>query len=179
MDSIGMVFLQSAIKRVKYYKQLGDSSFNQLEEKDFYFQPNLTSNSLAVIIQHMSGNMLSRWTNFLLEDGEKSWRNRDAEFEDQHYSKQQLLELWEKGWNCFTGILESLKESDLLQTIYIRREPLIVVDAINRQLAHYPYHVGQIIYIAKIIRDQQWKSLSIEKNKSDDYNALMAKNARS
>ena len=179
MDTIGTVFLQSAIKRVKYYKQLGDSSFNQLEEKDFYFQPNLTSNSLAVIIQHLSGNMLSRWTNFLLEDGEKNWRNRDTEFEDQHYSKQHLLELWEKGWNCFLGTLESLKESDLLQTIYIRREPLIVVDAINRQLAHYPYHVGQIIYIAKIIRDQQWKSLSIEKNKSDDYNALMAKNARS
>lgn len=179
MDTIGMVFLQSAIKRVKYYKQLGDSSFNQLEEKDFYFQPNLTSNSLAVIIQHMSGNMLSRWTNFLLEDGEKSWRNRDTEFEDQHYSKQQLLKLWEKGWNCFIGTLEDLKESDLLQTIYIRREPLIVVDAINRQLAHYPYHVGQIIYIAKLIRDQQWKSLSIEKNKSGDYNAMMAKNAKS
>src|SRR5690606_33818288 len=104
-----------------YYKQLGDSSFNQLEEKDFYFQPSRASNSLAVIIQHMSGNMLSRWTNFLLEDGEKSWRNRDTEFEDQHYSKQQLLELWEKGWNCFLGTLESLKESDLSQIIYIRR----------------------------------------------------------
>ena len=178
MDTIGAGFLQSVIKRVKYYKQLGDSSFIQLEEKDFYFQPNSTSNSLAVIIQHMAGNMLSRWTNFLLEDGEKIWRNRDTEFEDQHYSKEQLLELWEKGWNCFLGTLESLKESDLLQTIYIRSEPLIVVDAINRQLAHYPYHVGQIIYIAKIIRDQQWKSLSIEKNKSSDYNAMMAKNAR-
>ncbi len=178
MDTIGAVFLQSAIKRVKYYKQLGDSSFHQLEEKDFYFQPNRTSNSLAVIIQHMSGNMLSRWTNFLLEDGEKNWRNRDIEFEDQHHSKDQLLALWEKGWNCFLGTLESLKELDLLQTIYIRSEPLIVVDAINRQLAHYPYQVGQIIYIAKIVKDQQWKSLSIEKNKSNDYNAMMVKNAK-
>lgn len=175
MDTIGTVFLQSAIKRVKYYKQLCDDSFSQLDEQDFYFQPGTCSNSLAVIIQHLSGNMLSRWTRFLSEDGEKSWRNRDTEFEDQHYSKEQLLELWEKGWHCFLSALENLNDSDLLLTIYIRNEPLVVVDAINRQLSHYPYHAGQIVYIAKMIKDQQWKSLSIEKNKSEEYNSMMAK----
>ena len=178
MDTIGTVFLQSAIQRVRYYKHLCDSGFKQLDDKDFYFQPNSSSNSLAIIMQHLSGNMLSRWTNFLLEDGEKSWRNRDIEFGDQHYPRQQLMELWEKGWNCFLSALESLKDSDLLQTIYIRREPLMVVDAINRQLAHYPYHAGQIVYIAKMIKDQQWKSLSIEKNKSEEYNVMMAKKVK-
>ncbi|HTN07399.1 DUF1572 family protein [Agriterribacter sp.] len=177
MDTTGSVFLQSAIKRVNYYKQLSERTFDQLEEKDFYFQPNGISNSLAVIIQHMSGNMLSRWTHFLTEDGEKSWRSRDTEFEDQHYSKQQLMVLWEKGWLCFTGTLESLQDNDLLKTVYIRKEPLLVIDAINRQLAHYPHHAGQIIYIGKIIKGTEWKSLSIEKNKSEDYNAMMAQKA--
>lgn len=175
MDTTGSVFLQSAIKRVNYYKQLGERTFDQLVEKDFYFQPNGVSNSLAVIIQHMSGNMLSRWTNFLTEDGEKSRRNRDTEFENQHYSKQQLMERWEKGWHCFTGALENLQDHDLLKTVYIRKEPLLVIDAINRQLAHYPYHTGQIIYIGKIIKGAGWKSLSIEKNKSEDYNAMTAR----
>ena len=145
----------------------------QLEEKDFYYQPDASSNSLAVIIQHMSGNMLSRWTNFLTEDGEKTWRNRDTEFNDQHYGKKELLKIWENGWNCFLGALESLEEDDLLKTIYIRGEPLIVVDAINRQLAHYPHHVGQIIYIGKMLKGTNWKSLSIEKGKSDDFNKKM------
>lgn len=173
MDTIGSAFLQSAIKRVKYYKQLSERTFDQLEEKDFYFRPNSVSNSLAVIIQHMSGNMLSRWSNFLSEDGEKSWRNRDTEFEDRHYSRQELMERWEKGWNCFTDTLESLKEHDLLKTVYIRNEPLLVIDAINRQLAHYPHHAGQIVYIGKIIRGEEWKSLSIEKNGSEAYNIMM------
>ncbi|HRN55759.1 MAG TPA: DUF1572 family protein [Agriterribacter sp.] len=173
MDTTGSAFLQSAIRRVKYYKQLGERTFNQLEDKDFYFQPNGISNSLAVIIQHMSGNMLSRWTHFLSEDGEKSWRNRDTEFEDAHYSRLELMERWEKGWSCFISALESLKDQDLLKTVHIRKEPLLVIDAINRQLAHYPYHAGQIIYIGKMIKGAGWESLSIEKNRSEDYNAMM------
>ena len=175
MDTIGNAFLQSAIKRVKYYKQLSERTFEQLEENDFYFRPNSVSNSLAVIIQHMSGNMLSRWSNFLSEDGEKSWRNRDMEFEDRHYSRQELMECWEKGWNCFTDALESLKEEDLLKTVYIRSEPLPVIDAINRQLAHYPHHAGQIIYVGKIIRGEQWENLSIERNRSEAYNTMMTR----
>jgi hypothetical protein len=173
MDTLGNIFLASAISRVNYYKQLADKTFAQLEEKDFYYSPNEASNSLAVIIQHMSGNMLSRWTNFLTQDGEKPWRNRDTEFSANNYNRRALIEFWEKGWDCFLGALKQLNENDLLKTIYIRNEPLIVIDAINRQLAHYPHHVGQIIYIGKLIRNEQWQSLSIEKGQSVAFNNMM------
>ena len=170
MASLGTVYLDTAIKRLRYYKQLGDKTFDQLSDPEFHFTPNTASNSIAVIIQHMSGNMLSRWTNFLTEDGEKQWRQRDEEFEAHNYSKQQLLELWEKGWACFFDALLSLKEDDLLKTVHIREEPLSVIDAINRQLAHYPHHIGQILYIGKMIKDDGWKNLSIAKGKSTEYN---------
>lgn len=168
--SIGATYLQTAIKRLRYYKELGEKTFGQLTDAELHFMPNAASNSIAVIVQHMAGNMLSRWTNFLTEDGEKPWRQRDEEFEVHDYSKQQIVELWEKGWACFLNALTPLTEDDLLKTIYIREEPLLVIDAINRQLAHYPYHVGQIIYIGKLIKDTGWQSLSIEKGKSEDYN---------
>lgn len=168
--NLGTDFLNSAIKRLSYYKELGDKTFAQLNDADFHYQPNDASNSIAVIIQHMAGNMLSRWTDFLTTDGEKNWRNRDTEFEAQQLSKQQLIELWNKGWQCFLGALQSLTADDLLKTIYIRSEGLLVVDAINRQLAHYPYHVGQIIYVAKIITNSNWQNLSVAKGQSDEYN---------
>ncbi len=170
MDSIEKNFLQSAVKRVAYYKELGDKTFNQLSEADFHFVPNKENNSIAIIIQHVAGNMLSRWTDFLTTDGEKDGRNRDAEFEEQHLSKQQLIDFWEKGWACFLNSLHALTADDLLKTIYIRQEAILVTDAINRQLAHYPYHIGQIIYIGKIIKDQHWQSLSIAKGNSQQYN---------
>ncbi|MEI9944525.1 MAG: DUF1572 family protein [Chitinophagaceae bacterium] len=170
MNTIGKEFLQTVIKRVKYYKDLGDKTFDQLNDSDFHFQPNEASNSIAVIIQHMAGNMLSRWTNFLNEDGEKEWRQRDDEFSVHNYTKQQLLEIWEKGWKCFIDALEALQEDDLLKTITIRKEELSAIDAINRQLAHYPHHVGQIIYIGRIIKNQDWKNLSIPKGQSVQYN---------
>lgn len=174
MNSLGSIFLESAITRVNYYKILAEKTFSQLEDKDFYYQPNLQSNSIAIIIQHISGNMLSRWTNFLTEDGEKPWRSRDKEFNDQGLSRAQLMEIWEKGWNCFIGALQNLKEGDLTKTIHIRNEPIIVADAINRQLAHYPHHVGQIVYMGKMLRGDKWQSLSIAKGKSDDYNQMMS-----
>ena len=166
MSTIGKEFLNTVIRRLKYYKDLGDKTFEQLSDADFHYQPNEESNSIAIIIQHMAGNMLSRWTNFLKEDGEKEWRQRDDEFEIHTYNKQQLLELWEKGWTCFLNAIEPLTKKDLKKTIYIRKEPLTVIDAINRQLAHYPYHTGQIIYIAKIIKNKSWKNLSIPKGDS-------------
>ena len=171
MSFVGKEFITSATKRLKYYKDLGDKTFAQLNDWDFHYQPNEESNSIAIIIQHMAGNMLSRWTNFLTEDGEKEWRQRDDEFAIHEYKKEQLLELWEKGWACFLDALESLKKKDLKKTIYIRLEPLSVIDAINRQLAHYPYHVGQIIHIAKIIKGKNWSNLSIPKGQSQTYNA--------
>jgi Protein of unknown function (DUF1572) len=168
--SLANSFLQSSIKRLTYYKELGDKTFAQLHDADFYFQPNEESNSIAIIIQHVAGNMLSRWTDFLTTDGEKDWRNRDIEFEEQHLSKQQLIDLWQKGWQCCLGALKTLTDDDLLKTIYIRSEGLLVVDAINRQLAHYPYHVGQIIYAAKIIANTNWQNLSIAKGQSTQFN---------
>ncbi|HEX7844416.1 MAG TPA: DUF1572 family protein [Chitinophagaceae bacterium] len=170
MSSIGKEFLATAIRRVKYYKELGDKTFEQLADPDFHVQPSSESNSIAVIIQHTVGNMLSRWTNFLTEDGEKEWRNRDDEFEVHTYSKQQLLDLWEKGWSCFLSALESLQEDDLLKMIHIRQEALTVVDAINRQLAHYPYHIGQIVYVGRMLKNDSWKNLSIPKGHSSQYN---------
>jgi len=170
MNSIGKEFLETAIRRLKSYKDLGDKTFVQLQEADFHYQPNEESNSIAIIVQHMAGNMLSRWTNFLTEDGEKEWRQRDEEFGQLNFSQQQLLELWEKGWACFFSALESLQEEDLLKIIYIRKEPLTVIDAINRQMAHYPSHVGQIIYIGRVIKNKDWKSLSIPKGQSLQYN---------
>lgn len=163
-------FLVTAIKRLKYYKDLADKTFAQLTAEQLHYQPNEESNSIAVIVQHLSGNMLSRWTHFLTEDGEKEWRQRDDEFEVHNYTKEQVLEVWEKGWDCFLTTLSSLTEHDLLKTVTIRQEPLSVTDAILRQLAHYPYHVGQIVYIGKMIKDRDWTSLSIPKGHSDQYN---------
>jgi hypothetical protein len=168
--SLGKVYIDTVIKRLRYYKKLADQTFDQISDNDFHFAPNEASNSIAMIIQHMAGNMISRWTNFLTEDGEKEWRQRDAEFEAQNYSRNELLDLWEKGWNCVFDTLASLNEDDLLKTVTIRQEPLTVVDALNRQLAHYPHHIGQIIYVGKIIKNEEWKSLSIPKGKSDEYN---------
>ena len=170
---IETLFLESVIKRFKEYKALGDKTFEQLNDADMLFQPNEASNSIAVIIQHLHGNMLSRWTGFLTEDGEKEWRNRDEEFEAHNFSKQQLLEKWNEGWNVFLHALESLKEEDLLKTITIRTQPLTVVDAINRQMAHYSYHVGQIVYIGKWIKSNEWTSLSIPKGSSQQFNRDM------
>lgn len=169
--SIGNDYLETSTRRLKYYKDLGDKTFAQLNDWDFHYQPNDESNSIATIIQHLAGNMLSRWTNFLTEDGEKEWRKRDEEFEVHQYTKQQLIDLWEKGWTCFMDTLSSLKKKDLKKTVTIRQEELTVIDAINRQLAHYPYHIGQIIFLAKIIKNKNWQNLSIPKGDSKAYNS--------
>jgi hypothetical protein len=172
---IGTFYLESAIKRFKEYKGLGDKTIEQLEDAEMHFQPNAASNSIAIIIQHMYGNMLSRWTNFLSEDGEKEWRKRDEEFEESKLSKEDLIKRWEEGWSVVLDTLEQLSSDDLLKTIYIRKQPLTVVDAINRQLAHYCGHVGQIIYLGKIIKSESWQTLSIPKNGSKAFNDRLMK----
>jgi hypothetical protein len=168
-------FLQFAIKKFKSQQQLGEKTFAQLDEKDLLFKPSKESNSIAVIVQHMSGNMLSRWTNFLTEDGEKSWRERDKEFEDVLVIKEDILNAWHKGWQCVFNAVENLKPEDVMKTITIRSEQLPVMDAIIRQVDHYGYHVGQIVYIGRIIKDEAWQSLSIPKNKSKEFNDAMNK----
>ena len=164
-------FLQSAIKQFQYYKLLGEKTFDQLNEEKLFWQYNNESNSIYVIVKHLNGNMLSRWTDFLTSDGEKEWRKRDNEFENDNPSKQQLLQLWNDGWNCLFNTLDSLTTDDLEKTIYIRNQGQTVVEAINRQLCHYSYHVGQIVFLGKMICNEDWKSLSIPKNQSQQYNA--------
>jgi hypothetical protein len=164
-------YLISAGKQFRYYKMLGEKAIAQLEPEQLFTTPNEDSNSIAVIVQHLRGNMLSRWTDFLSSDGEKTWRNRDGEFENVLKDKDALMKAWEEGWKCLFDTLDSLKPEDLSKTIYIRNEGCMVIDAINRQLAHYPYHVGQIVYIAKMVKKTGWDSLSIPKNKSAEFNA--------
>ncbi|AZB19827.1 DUF1572 domain-containing protein [Chryseobacterium indologenes] len=161
------------VKRFRYYKSLGDQSFEQLSDQQICWQYNEESNSIAVIVNHIAGNMLSRWTDFLTEDGEKSWRNRDEEFINTPKTKEDVIEFWEKGWRCLFNALEQITDENLYSTIYIRGEAHPVIDAILRQLAHYPYHIGQIVYIAKMIKNEDWKTLSIPRNKSQEYNAEM------
>lgn len=170
---IEQIFLDSIINRFKEYKSLGEKTFAQLNDQEMNVRPNEASNSIAVIIQHLHGNMLSRWTNFLTEDGEKTWRQRDEEFEIHSFSNQELIEKWNEGWKVFLDTIESLTAEDLSKTITIRSQPLNVVDAINRQLAHYSYHVGQIVYLGRWIRNSDWRSLSIPKGQSVPFNEKM------
>lgn len=164
--SIGNDYLNTAIRRLKYYRDLGEKALEQLSEEQFHYSPNSTVNSVAITIQHLAGNMMSRWTNFLTEDGEKDWRERDEEFESHAQSKAALMAIWHQGWDLFLQTLEGLEKKDLKKIVSIRKEPLTVIDAINRQMAHYPYHIGQIITMAKIIKAEDWQNLSIPKKAS-------------
>ena len=166
-----MSYLESVKKQFLYYKTLGEKAFEQLEPEQLFVSVNENTNSIAVIVKHLSGNMLSRWTDFLTTDGEKDWRNRDDEFEATIQTKEELLAFWNKGWDCFLHTLDSLETNHLSQIIYIRNEGHTVTEAINRQLAHYPYHIGQIVFFAKLLKSGEWDSLSIPKNKSTAYNA--------
>ncbi|RVU90454.1 DUF1572 domain-containing protein [Flavobacterium columnare] len=164
------LYLESVKKQMLYYKTIADKAIAQLESEQLFTTPHENTNSIAIIIQHIAGNMISRWTDFLTSDGEKEWRNRDAEFENHLISKETLLILWEKGWKCFFNTINTLKPDNLNQIIYIRNEEQTVIDAINRQLAHYPYHIGQIVFYAKMIKNEHWDNLSIPKNQSKEYN---------
>ena len=164
-------YLESVKKQFLYYKMLGEKAINQLEPEQLFVMVNEDTNSIATIVKHLSGNMLSRWTDFLTTDGEKEWRNRDSEFEESMNSKEEMLAVWEKGWNCFFDTLNSLEPNQLDTIIYIRNEGHTVIEAINRQLAHYPYHIGQMVFIGKMRCDDQWTSLSIPKGNSTTYNA--------
>ena len=165
------IYLESVKKQFLYYKLLGEKAINQLAEEQLFLALNDDTNSIALIVKHLSGNMLSRWTDFLTTDGEKDFRNRDAEFENNWNTKDEVMSNWDKGWNCFLNALESLQPEQLNTIIYIRNEGHTVMEAINRQLAHYPYHIGQIVFSAKQLKNGDWESLSIPKNKSQSYNS--------
>jgi hypothetical protein len=171
-------YLTSAKKQLQYYKSVGEKTITQLKDEDLFWVYNEESNSIAIIVQHLWGNMLSRWTDFLTSDGEKEWRDRDLEFESVINTKEELMEKWNAGWQCMFDALDSLKPEDWNKTIYIRNEPHSVVDAVNRQLAHYPYHIGQIVFIGKMAASG-WKALTIPKGNSQAFNAEMFKKSTS
>lgn len=163
-------YLNSIKKQFEYYKTLGEKTFDRLDDNDFSWQFNDESNSIATIVNHLSGNMKSRWTGFLISDGEKEWRNRDLEFESARKTKEELLSKWNEGWECLFNALHSINEHNLDTEIYIRNQSHSIIEALNRQFAHYSYHIGQIVYIGRMIKDKDWKSLSIPKGKSSDFN---------
>ena len=164
-------YLESVRKQFLYYKTLGEKAMHQLAPEQLFVMTNDDTNSIAMIVKHLAGNMLSRWTDFLTTDGEKEWRNRDSEFENDLQTPEQVWALWNQGWACFLAALDSLSAQQLDQIIYIRNEGHTVMEAINRQLAHYPYHVGQMVFYAKQLKATPWESLSIPRNASGSYNA--------
>lgn len=164
-------FLSSARQQFAYYQLLGEQALAQIPDEQLFWQPNAASNSLATIVKHLSGNMLSRWTDFLTTDGEKPWREREAEFDNDLTTRAEVMARWQAGWQCLFAALDTLTPSDLERLIYIRNQGHTVLEAINRQLAHYPYHVGQIVFIARLAADGAWQSLSIPRGNSAAYNA--------
>jgi len=165
-------YVESAKKQFAYYKQLGERTIHQLSDEELFWQYNPASNSIAIIVKHLWGNMLSRWTDFLTTDGEKDWREREAEFKASDLeNRSDLLEKWEEGWQRLFTALDSLTPENFETTIYIRNMGHTVPEAINRQLAHYAYHVGQIVYIGRMQKGESWQSLSIPKGQSAAYNA--------
>ena len=163
-------FLESSRKLFRYYKSLGEKAIEQLTDLQVLQKPNDASNSIALIVHHLSGNMLSRFTDFLTTDGEKPWRDREAEFDEAYSDKAAMMQAWNKGWDCLLTAVDSLQPEDLSKIIYIRNEGQTVLEAIQRQLAHYPHHIGQILYQAKILKGNDFKSLSIPKGDSADFN---------
>lgn len=164
-------FLASIRSLFRYYKSLGDKAIAQLDDQQLRQPPDAHSNSVAIIVKHMAGNMLSRWTDFLTTDGEKPWRNREDEFVDSITNKGALLAYWEQGWSCLFQAIDGLTAKDLERIVYIRNEGHTALEAINRQLAHYAYHIGQIVFLAKSIKGESWQSLTIPKGASASFNS--------
>lgn len=166
-------------KLFHYYKGLGERAMDQVSDKDLFWNYDSNSNSIAIIVKHISGNMLSRWSYFLNSDGEKDWRDRDSEFEYDIGSRKELLEVWNKGWECLFNTLDDLKPSDMSSIVYIRNNGHSVSEALNRQLAHYASHIGQIIFLSKMITKDEWQTLSIAKGASKEFNSVsFSKNTR-
>lgn len=170
MSNAAENFQAISSKMFQYYKSLADKAMAVLTEEEIHYQPNQTSNSIAILVKHMSGNMSSRFTDFLTSDGEKEWRNRDDEFVDTYANKEDMLADWEKGWACLFAALADTTGECMTDLVYIRNEGHTVLEAITRQVAHYAYHTGQIVYLSKILRDEQWQTLSIARGGSAAFN---------
>ena len=159
---------------LRYYKKLGERAMAQCPDEGLFATLDAQSNSIAIIVKHMAGNMRSRWMDFLTTDGEKPDRNRDTEFENPPKTRAELMQTWERGWRYVFDALEPLTDADLTRTVTIRTEPHSVMQAINRQVAHYSYHVGQIVYLARHVAGDKWQTLTIPKKKSAEFNRKVA-----
>jgi hypothetical protein len=168
-------YLEEAIRQMKGHKRLGEGALAQLSDEQFFVTLDPESNSVAIVVKHLAGNMRSRFTDFLTSDGEKPDRHRDSEFElSSATTRAEVMQWWEAGWKIVLDALTALKPEDVSRTVYIRHEPHSVLQAINRQIAHYAYHVGQIVFLAKHMRSTEWKNLSVPRGQSEQFNARMA-----
>ena len=162
-------YVEDSLAIFRYYKGLAERAMEQLADEQLFVSLDEEANSIAIVVKHMAGNMRSRWTDFLTTDGEKPDRNRDTEFEAPPTTRQGLLKMWEDGWQCVFHALEPLSDADLTRTITIRGEAHSVMQAINRQVAHYAHHAGQIVFLAKHLAHDRWKSLSVPRNRSAEF----------
>jgi len=168
-------YLTSERSELTRYKTMAEKTFDQLDDEQLFWRQSESDNSIAFIAKHIVGNMRSRWTNFFTEDGEKTWRNRDTEFEGPYANRQEMLTAWQKAWEILFSVIDSVDESNYDNTVNIRGEAHTIPAALNRQLAHYASHVGQIVFLGKMLKGKRWTSLSIPKGKSDAFNATMFK----
>ena len=167
-------YLKDSIASFRNYKKMAERALAQISDEEFFKTVDAESNSLAVIVKHVAGNQRSRWSDFLNSDGEKDFRNRDTEFEMIGDTRESLMDFWENGWRTLFSALEPLTAKDFSNTILIRGEPHTVVEAINRQLTHYAYHIGQITFLAKHFRSSEWKTLSVPRGHSAEFNKFLA-----
>jgi hypothetical protein len=167
-------YLKDSLAVFRYYKRLAERAMEQVSDADLFAELGPETNSIATVVKHMSGNMRSRWTDFLATDGEKSGRNRDSEFKVPPQTRAQVLELWEQGWHCLFTAIEPLTDADLTRTVFIRGEAHSVMQAINRQVAHYQYHIGQIVLLARHFAGGRWQSLTIPREGSAEFNRKVA-----
>jgi Protein of unknown function (DUF1572) len=163
-------YIEDSLSLFAYYKKLGEGAIEQVSDPQLFTTLDQEMNSIAIIVKHLAGNMRSRWTNFLTSDGEKPDRHRDTEFVEPPSTRAELLGMWNQGWQCVFAALEPLSDSDLERKVTIRSEPHSVMQAVNRQIAHYAYHVGQIVFVAKHFKANDWKSLSLPRNQSVEFN---------
>ncbi len=163
-------YLEDSLTLFRYYKQMAEKAMSQLTDDQLHATLDGEMNSVSVIVKHIAGNMRSRWTDFLASDGEKPDRNRDSEFEDPPATREALMKIWDDGWSHVFAAIEPLTDADLIRTITIRGEPHSVMQAINRQMAHYASHIGQIVMLAKHLAHDRWESLSIPRHRSADFN---------
>ena len=174
-DRLAEHYIENAVKNFRGLKDLADRAARQVDDEGFFRLLDPESNSIALVMKHLAGNMRSRWTDFLTTDGEKPDRDRDREFVNEAADRAATLGAWEAGWRCLFGALEALAPADLMRTVTIRGEPHTVVEAINRQLTHYGQHVGQIVFLAKHLKSADWQTLSVARNKSADFNSEMGR----